>query len=358
MNRRGYLLPAVATCVGVVALIAITVVDLRAGFHAYLAGYLLVAGAPVGCLSILMVYHLTGGRWGGALRPAVEAMLPTLPVAALLFVPILAGMDQLFPWVHPMTANAIETASHKELYLNLPFFIVRAVIFFATWILLALALRRLARSPVDRSVGLARLSAGGLVAWFLTVSFAAVDWIASLTPEWYTTIIGMYVLISFTLTAFCIATLVVVRPGRDPDADVLNDLGNLLLMLVVLHAYLAFSQFLIIWNGNKPHEISWYVPRATTAWLWFYGAFAVLHFALPLAVLLQRTVKRRARAMRALVLLILFARAAEAVYWVVPKLEDHQALAAGGAVAASLAIGGVWLMSYLWWWRRDGREAA
>lgn len=330
------------------AVLALAVWRQEGFFHGYLAAFLLVVGLPLGALAILMVHHLTGGRWGWSVRPSLESAVATLPLVALLFTPLLLGLDDLYSFARPDAVAADHLLQHKQPYLNVPFWVVRTALFFALWITGAVLLRRWGRRDADAgapTVRLLRLAACGLVLWVVTVTFAAIDWVGALQPHWYSSIWGAYVFIGFALTAHAIAVLSVTgapwRPRGEVSPDVLNDLGNLLLTLVILHAYLGFAQFFITWNGDQPHEIEWYLPRIRGGWTVVVVVLGATHFALPFLALLFRVVKRRRRALASIASVVLAARALEAVWFVLPVLDDENRYALLVAAVSAAAVGGL-----------------
>lgn len=321
----------------------------RVAVRGYLAAFLFWCGAPLGGAAILMLHFLVGGRWGPPLRPALGAALRTLPLFVILFLPIAFALSSLYPWIDAGARAASETMSHRAAYLNPAFFLVRAFVFLGVWsvggVLLS-AKSWQARQSI--APGVATWAAVGLIVYFLTASFAAYDWMASLVPEWYSSVLGMYVIIGQCLTALSLLIIVTTRFLPDPNADehvrgILHDLGNLLLVGVVLHAYLAYSQFFIAWNGNLSNEVSWYVPRTHGAWGWVSLLLIVVHFVLPFAALLSRRTKRSRRALAGVAWLILAAQAIEAVWMVTPTLDDSNLAAILPAGVSIVAVGGLWL---------------
>ncbi len=320
-----------AAVAGLAAVVAIGLWRPAGVMHGYLAGYLLVLGVPVGLLAIGLVHRLTGGRWGGPVAGAIPLAASALPVMAVLFVPVALDLEALFPWARPDAVAASPGLQHRRPYLNPVFFLVRAALLFALWTALA--------RWSDRGRGHAGVAAGGLVAWTLAGSFAVVDWVGSLEQGWYSTVLGMYVLAGFVLTALAAVTLRATRPGRSSPPDVLADLGNLLLTMVSVHAYLAFSQAFLIWNGNLPHEIVWYLSRVRGGWGVVGWVLVAIHFALPFAVLLSRATTRSAGRLRAVATTILVARALETAWLVLPSWrgDPWPAVAAAAATAAGCA---------------------
>lgn len=325
----------------------------------YLAAFVFWCGVPLGSGAILMTYYLVGGRWGRALRPLMECGVATVPLMALLFTPVVLGLWNLYPWTDTARTAGSETLSHKAPYLNPTFFIVRAGAFFIIWcvggrLLVARSRRGATENPPS---GMSALAAIGLIVYCLTATFAAIDWIASLEPVWYSSVFGMYVIVGQTLTALSLAILGVAwlaprAEGAGAAVSTLHDLGNLLLTLVILHAYLAYVQFLIIWNGNLHHEITWYLPRTRGLWGVVSLLLILIHFVLPFFALLFRNVKRNTRPMVAVAVLILVAQAVEAVWMVVPSLSGSGFLSIALATAMFAGIGGLWLALALRLWRR------
>ena len=320
--------------------------------QSYLFAWLFLLAISLGALANLMVHSLTGGRWGEPVRPAWIAATRLLPLVALLFLPILLGMRRLYPWVEEPGA-----------YLNVPFFAARSVAYLAIWVVLGAAFLRADRATVDPAnggnAGAQRIAAAGLIAYALTVSLAAVDWIASLTPHWYSSAFGLVIGTGQMLAgaAFGVAAAAgsfgalarVPRPaGDEPTRLRFHDLGNLLLMYVLTWAYLAYTQFLVIWSENLPHEIHWYVPRVQTGWA-ALGIFLVaFHFFLPLLILLSRTAKRSPALLGTIAMGLLLAHLADAFWLVVPTFRSD-GFAISWTDLLALALLGV---AWGWAWRR------
>jgi hypothetical protein len=359
MNGRGGIEVFSRRALGVGILgMALTVVSARvAGEHvwpSYLFGFLFWWGLSLGSGGIVMLHHLTGGRWGLAIRRIVEAGVRTTPLMAALFLPIFFGLSHLYEWTHAEVVAADEVLRHKSRYLNVPFFSLRAVLYFAVWIGVAHFLTRWSYEQ-DRggdpqvSRRLRALSGPGIVLYGGTVTFAAVDWVMSLEPHWYSTIYGIAFILGHALTALAAAILVAaglsrVEPlSRVATSEVFHDLGNLLLALVMLWAYVAFSQFLIIWSGNLPEEIPWYLRRTRGGWGIVAAMLILFHFAVPFLLLLSRAVKRNVRALGIVAGVILILRVVD-LYWIVmPAFEERGIGPHWSNAAAFLGVGGLWL---------------
>jgi hypothetical protein len=304
------------------------------------------------------VHYLVGGKWGFLIRRLLEAGGMTLPVMALLFVPLLFGLPHLYSWTHPAEVAGSPALQQKQLYLNVPFFIVRAIVYFAIWSGLAYLLShwslqqdRTANPHLTRRLKL--LSKGGLVLYVLTVTFASVDWVMSLEPEWYSTIYGMIFITGQGLEALAFVIAVVVAlADRPPFADLLTparyrDLGNLLLTFVMLWAYVAFSQFIIIWSGNLPEEVVWYVHRTAGGWKWIAVFLILFHFFLPFFLLLFRGVKRKARMLAALAVGIMVVHLVNVFWLVIPAFRQAGLAIDWLDIVAPIGIGGVWIAVFL-----------
>jgi hypothetical protein len=312
-----------AGIVGIAALL-LTVLGIFIGpsgqfFRSYLWSYLFFVGVSLGCMAWLMVQYLSGGAWGVVIRRPAEAAARTLPLLALLFIPIAIGIPYLYQWSHPDIVKADEVLRHKQIYLNVPFFLSRAVAYFAGWIFCAWYLNRWSDAE-DRTGGMvphrkmAAISGPGLIFWGFAVTFMSVDWVLSLDPHWFSTMYGLLFIAGQALSsmAFLIALLVLLS-YRSPLAEVitprhLHDLGKLLLACVMVWAYFSFSQFLIIWAGNLPEEIPWYLERLRGGWRYIGLLLVVGHFALPFALLLSRDLKRNFKLIAGISIFILLMR--------------------------------------------------
>jgi hypothetical protein len=315
-------------------------------FVSYLAAWLFFLGIALGSMVNLMVHRLTGGAWGALLLRPLEAAISALPTIAVLGLPLLAGLDRLYPWAAPGAAHSSELLAHKAWYLNAPFFLLRAAVYFAIWLLLAYRLRRLLGEGGD--VGrLQRLSIAGLIAYAITVTFAGIDWIMSLTPQWHSTMFGLLTGVAQSLAGFACAVAaagLLLRRGVFAELGaprVLQDVGNLLLMFVLTWTYLAFTQYLIIWWEDLPHEIDWYLPRLHTSWYAIAWALIVAHFALPFVILLFRRAKRSAGWIAGLGLIMLGAHWIDVLWLVAPPFRADGFRLEWGDLLATLGIGGI-----------------
>jgi hypothetical protein len=349
-----------ALTLGLVALVVCVV----AGFHSpvqffrsYLLGYIFWLGVALGCAAILMLHHLVGGGWGFPIRRMLESGTRTLLLMAAFTVPLLFGLRQLYVWANPAAGHAEMAAEWKALYLNIPFFVVRVVVYFVAWILLAHFLNKWSLEQ-DRTANpgltqrLQGLSGPGLLIYGLTVTFASIDWVMSLEPSWFSTIYGMIFMVTQALSAMSLVIVVMLLLSKTKPLSelisplALNDLGNLLLTFTMLWAYLSFSQFLLVWSGNLPDEITWYTARATGGWAWVAVMLIMFHFAVPFLLLLSRFVKRRIRLLAAVAAGLILMSLID-LFWLMAPAYDR----AGPRFhwmdwMAVVGIGGVWLWRF------------
>jgi hypothetical protein len=345
----------IAAGIGTIACVAGLILAFDQFFRSYLMAYLFWIGIALGCLALEMLQFLTGGRWGVTVRRLLEASANTLPVLAVLFLPIFAGMHVLYPWTHPEIVAAEEVLQHRQPYLNVPFFVVRAILYFAVWIAFALLLHRAGEDQLDRSkyVAARRLSAGGLIVYVFSVTFASIDWAQSLQPQWYSTMWGFLFVAAQCLAAVAFTiTAAVLLSRAEPFAtaftrDRLHELGKLLLTFVMLWAYFSFSQLLIVWSGNLAEEIPWYLGRLSTSWLGVGVLLLLLQFFVPFFLLLSRPFKRHMQSMLWLSCLLLLMLLINAFWIVMPDLVQFGFRLHWLDLAAPLAIGGIWVWSFL-----------
>jgi hypothetical protein len=357
MQRGGW----VAAGIGVVGCVAVGFYDPAAFLRSYLPAYLFFVGLAVGCFSLLMLHHLTGGYWGLISRRILEAGVRTVPLFVLLFLPIAFGVRILYVWAGPTPEDHALAAAiaHKAPYLNVPFFLARAVFYFGAWSVLGYFLTTWS-AELDKGPNLAverklrSISGGGLVLMGLTITFSSFDWAMSLDPRWSSTIYGLIFMVGQVVSAMSFVLLFLSFVADEAPFEkvarpsIVHDLGKLLFAFVMLWAYMHLSQFLITWSGNLPEEVVWYLVRLRGGWETVGLALVLLHFVLPFVLLLSRGLKRNVRLMRYVVAGLLVMRVVE-VYWVVePAFPGAEArlhasdvfsvLALGGAFAAYFAI--------------------
>ena len=320
----------------------------RQALLSYLFAFLFFTGLSVGSLALLMVHALTGGAWGERLRPALLAAARTLPLQAALALPLLFGMRELYPWARPGAAAHDAQLAAQRWYLDPAFFVLRTVLCFALWLALSALFVRWSARPA-RAAALARLAAGGLIAYALTTLIAATDWAMSLLPHWHSSTFGMLLATGWMLAA---AALAVWRAASSRDEyavrepQVLRDLGNLLLVLVLAWSYLAYMQYLTVWIADLPSETSWYLPRTLTSWRALAFVLIAFHFALPFAILLSRRAKELRAGLATSAALLLAAHLADALWLVVPAERPSGFTLQLTDLLAPAGMGALWWAVY------------
>jgi hypothetical protein len=346
-------------------------------FRSYLVGFFFCTGVAVGSLAWLALGHMTGGAWALTSRRLFEAATRTIPFCLVLFVPVVVSLFvhergaagqtlSLYEWSDPAVVRGDPALQEKSAYLNIPFFIARGVFYFALWFFLASVLNRW--SAEQDTTGDPRLrrkmqDISGLVLLLigLTVTFAAIDWGMSLEPHWFSTIYGLIVLAGWGLSALAFVITVAAFLWRhEPMAEAyqplhFHDWGKLMLAMVMLYAYFAFSQFLITWSGNLPEEIPFYLRRLRGGWQAVGLLVILFHFALPFALLLSRPLKREPLRLRRVALLMLFMRVFDLVFFFAPSVHQGGEGVFGARdlltsfvpmFAMALGVGGIWLWYY------------
>lgn len=325
-----------------------------AAWISYLIAYVFWFSVGLGCLNVAMIHHLAGGAWGNVTRRFFEAGYMTLPLLALLFVPILFGLRELYPWADPVKLAADKILRDKSVYENVPVFALRAAVFFAVWIEIAVWLRRwsLEQDFVSHPKPITKgrtLSGAGIVIVPFTATFAFVDWVMSIEVSWYSTIYAIILLAAGVVLTLSLGILLLAWfRDETPFAPAVTnkhflDLGNLLLAFVMFWAYVSFSQLLIIYSGNQPHEIGWYIHRIAGTWKALPIFIAVFQFFAPFIVLLFRANKQRLRTLAAIAAVIFLVNALQNFWTIAPSFYPQGLWIHWTDCTAWLGIGGVWI---------------
>jgi hypothetical protein len=327
-------------------------------FRAYLLGYMAWLGVTLGSMAILMIRHLTGGGWGMVIRRILGAAMRCLPLMALLFVPILFGLPKLYVWARPLDSIADKhLREHLQditrTYLTVHGFIIRAAIYLGIWNLLSYLLTKWSKEQDnppsrDNSNRFKAVSGPGLILYAFTISFAAIDWIMSIDPSWISTIYGLLILIGELLSAMCFAVvveriLVNYKPMSELlKPDFVHDHGKWMLTFTMVWAYFSFSQWLIIWSGNLPEEITWYMRRLNGGWGSIGLFLVVFHFVVPFVLLLSRPFKRDIRRLVWLAVWLMVMRYFD-LFWIIEPNFSQTFKLTVADIVVPVAMGGLWL---------------
>ena len=326
-------------------------------FQSYLIAFIFWLSISLGSLALLMVQHLSGGAWGIVSRRVFESAARTLPLMALLFLPLAFDVRHLYEWARPEALND-PIIQQKAAFLNVNFFYIRAAVYFTIWIALTWRLTSWSAAqdqapqflpgPEDRKFRV--LSGQGLVLYMLTVTGMSVDWIMSLDPHWYSTIIGVLSvggegLSTLAFTIVVLATLSKVKPMSDVmSTERFHDLGKLMFAFVMLWAYFSVSQLIIVWSANLPEEIPFYLKRFNGPWGWVSVAVLIGHFVVPFSFLLSTRIKRTPALAARVALFILGMRAVEIAWMIAPMVRQGEHNGPSWLdFTAVLGMGVVWL---------------
>jgi hypothetical protein len=358
IGRRSLVIGAVASVIAV----ALAFSNPTVFFRGYLLSFMDWLGLCLGSMAILMIRHLTGGGWGMVIRRVLGAAMRTLPMLAALFLPLaFLGVPRLYPWAMPPEAIQNPTirehlAKNKFVtagYLNSHGFFWRGVLYFVIWGLIVFLLSKWSaeqnKPPVrDNSNRFKAVSGPGLIIFAFTISFAAIDWVMSLDPSWISTIYGLLFVAGELLAGLCFAVVIerilykykpmslLLRP------DFVHDHGKFMLTFIMLWAYFSFSQWLIIWAGNLPEEITWYIRRLNGGWGYVGLFLALFHFAVPFVILLSRSFKRDVTKLVYLAAWLLFMRYVDLFWMIEPNFSPTFSVTWADLVIP-FAIGGLWL---------------
>ena len=348
-----------ALSVGAVALVLSFFGAMRspgAFYQSYLVSFLLVLGLALGSLGLVMLQHLTAGHWGVIIRRPLESATRTLPLIAILFVPIaLFGMKYLYgEWLDQKMLLKEPLSQFQQSYLTRGGYLTRAVIYFALWLTLMFIFNIWSKQQdthrEDRALRrrLKMLAGPGIILYVFAMSFAAIDWVMSLSPHWASTIYGFIFVGGQLISSMSFMIAVVVLLSRaEPFSRVLqprhlHDLGKLLLAFVMLWAYFDFSQLLIIWSGNQPEEISFYRTRLYGEWGVVAVIVVVFHFFVPFFLLLSQDLKRSAKILPKIAAWLIFMRLVD-LFWMTRPEFTSSAVPTWLDLVVPVALGGLWL---------------
>jgi hypothetical protein len=335
----------------------------RQFFFSWLVAFLFFLSLTLGGLFFVLIQYAAQGGWGIVLRRIGETVFATVPVMAVLFLPILFGLHDLYEWSHDEAVAGDALLRWKAPYLNVPFFMIRALLYFAIWSFIALVYYRGSRGQdatgdLAVSARLRKFAGPGIIVLALTQTFAAIDWIMSLTPHWYSTMFGVYFFAgSFVGFIALLSLLAVAMRGAgllDTAISVehLHDVGKLLFGFTAFWAYIGFSQFFLMWYANLPEETVWYKARLDGSWLAISLFLMVGHFVAPFFYLMGRDVKRKGATLAFGAAWLLTMHFVDLYWQVMPTLHPEGFSPSLLDVAALVAVGGVFVASASWLMRR------
>jgi hypothetical protein len=325
-------------------------------FEGYLTAFVFWVCIPLGCLALLLIQYLTGGRWALAITRLLEAGIMTLPLCAVLFLPILAGVSYLFPWTHPLGGELGTLVHRKAAFLNVPFYFVRYLLYFVVLCALARWFRSgsLQRDEPESSslAAMQQWSGPSLIIFVLLMNFACIDWIMSLNPEWYSSMLVVEFITEQGVVsmAWCILSLRFLSHlepiRRVLTVKIIHDLGNLLLGFTCFWTYVTFMEYIITWTGNLPHEVGWFADRSSAGWKLFAVFLVLVHFVLPLFCLILTSVSRNLFRLARVAALMIVAHFAQVIWWIEPAFGTHFHIAWTSVVLIP-AVGAIWFAGYL-----------
>jgi hypothetical protein len=322
-------------------------------------------GISVASIIMVAVFHTAKAKWMTVLRRAMETMAISIPIFAVLFLGLIPALKLLYPWAagSPLAEQLTELQRHhlhsKHGYLNEGFFYVRQVIYFVVWTFVSHRLygwstRQDEGGDLMLTVKQRFLSPGSLPFLALTITFAAFDWMMSLTPLWQSTIYGVYYFAGSFLAAFCVLTLATVNAqGKDLYGNLVtpahfHNLGKLMLAFTAFWAYIAFSQFMLIWIANLPEEAPWYHVRLNGGWRNVSIALFFLHFLIPFGILLSRNLKLQPRKLAVVAFYLLIVHAVD-LYWLVwPAYNESGPTFHWTLITSFFGVGGIAIAFALW----------
>jgi hypothetical protein len=328
--------------------------------HSYLPAFMFILGLSLGSLGLLMLQHLTGGMWGIVIRRPLESATRALPLVFVLFAPIFFGIRHLYgAWLNAPATGEGRLSNFQQHYLTTEWFHIRALLYFAVWLLLMWIFNAWSRKQDEDRDNRAlrrrlKMWAGpGIILYVFAMSFAAIDWVMSLSPHWASSIYGFLYVAGQLISSMSLMICVVVLLARAPvfagllKPRYLHDLGKLLLAFVMLWAYFSFSQLLIIWSGNAPEEISFYRSRLYGEWGYVSVILLVFHFFVPFFLLLSRDLKRNPSLLPRVALWMIFMRFVD-IFWLTRPEFTPSAVPSLWDLAAALGLIGLWFFVFAW----------
>jgi hypothetical protein len=333
-------------------------------FFSWLVSFLFFLSLALGALFFVLIQYASQGSWGIVLRRAGETVFAVIPVMAALFVPLLFGIHDLYEWSHHDAVAKDALLQWKAPFLNVPFFLIRAAIYFAVWSFIALMYYRVSRrqdatGDPALSVRLRAIAGPCIIVLAITQTFASIDWIMSLTPHWYSTMFGVYFFAgSFVGFIALLSVLAVSMRGSGLLDTVitpehLHDVGKFLFAFTCFWAYIGFSQFFLIWYANLPEETVWFKARLDGSWKAVSVLLMVGHFVAPFLYLMGRAVKRRGWSLAVGGVWLLAMHFVDLYWQIMPTLHPEGVRPSLLDVAAFVTVGGCFVGAAAWLMRRQ-----
>jgi hypothetical protein len=355
---------AVCALLGAVVCAILGLANPKQFFFSWLVSFLFFLSLALGGLFFVLIQYAAQGGWGTVVRRIGETIFATIPVMAALFLPLVLGLHDLYEWSHADAVEHDALLRWKAPFLNVPFFLIRAALYFGCWSFIALLYYRVSRrqdataDPVAAYARLRRLAGPAIIVVAITQTFASIDWIMSLTPHWYSTIFGVYFFAGSFVGFIALLSVVAVAMRRAGlldtviSAEHLHDIGKLLFAFTAFWAYIGFSQFFLIWYANLPEETIWYKARLEGSWKTVSIVLMAGHFGAPFFYLMGRAVKRRGSTLAFGGAWLLGMHFVDLYWQVMPTLHPEGLRPSALDVAAFVAVGGCFVAAASWLMRR------
>jgi hypothetical protein len=357
-----------ALIVGLAGLVLAAVgsaVDTPRFFNAYLMAFTFWMTLSLGSLFFVMLHHLVGATWSIVIRRLAESLMATIPYMAILFIPILFGLHHIYSWSHADVMATDALLQKKEAFLNVPFFVIRAIVYFFIWSALAhllykYSLQQDSKPSTELTQKMKVVSAPGMILFAVTTTLAGYDWLMSLEPHWYSTIYGVYFFAGGLVAIISLMTLLAAWLQSKGllrgtiTVEHYHDLGKLMFAFIIFWTYIGFSQYFLIWYGNIPEETVWYLQRWEGSWKAISMIILFGHFVIPFTVLLFRFTKRTLTPLLIMAAWIVLMHWVDHYWLVYPTFSPKGASFTWIEPAATIGIGGIFFWAF---WSRFSSKA-
>jgi hypothetical protein len=363
LRLKGLGLAAGVVCLAVAVVWGLALGDeMRRFFYSYVFAFTYFLSFALGALFFVIIHHLVGATWSVTTRRLAEIVTGAFPVLFVLMlgiaVPLLLGSKSLYLWMDPEVVARDHLLHGKEGYLNAPFFAARMLIYFAVWMAIS---RYFMKKSVEQdetgdpavSQRLRKVAAPATIAYALTTAWASFDLLMSLTPHWFSTIFGVYYFAGCAVSIYCLLALIsyaLQRSGRlvrSITVEHYHDLGKMANAFTLFWAYIAFSQFMLIWAANIPEESTFFRPRMFTEWKWMSIALILLHFVVPFVGMMSRHVKRNPPFLAVWAVYMLAMHALDLFWIVMPTFSPDAVVLHPLDILCLVGMGGLFLFGAL-----------